>query len=46
VVIALELSLGAVVAGPFDVPEGDLSARIQRVIAAEHAGRSGPMTVH
>jgi hypothetical protein len=35
VVIALELSLGAVVAGPFDIAESDLSAMIQRVMAAE-----------
>ena len=35
VVIALELSLGAVVAGPFDVAERDLSAMIERVVAAE-----------
>ena len=34
VVIALELSLGAVVAGPFDIPEPDLSRMIQRVMAA------------
>jgi hypothetical protein len=37
VVIALELSLGAVVAGPFDIAESDLSAMIQRVMAAERA---------
>lgn len=37
VVIALELSLGAVVAGPFDIAEGDLTARIQRVMAAGRA---------
>ena len=37
VVIALELSLGAVIAGPFDVAERDLTAMIQRVIAAERA---------
>ena len=37
VVIALELSLGAVVAGPFDIAEGDLSAIITRVIAAERS---------
>ena len=37
VVIALELTLGAVVAGPFDVPENDLSTRIERVIAAQRA---------
>jgi hypothetical protein len=35
VVIALELSLGAVVAGPFDIAEHELSAMIQRVIAVE-----------
>jgi hypothetical protein len=48
VVIALELSLGAVVAGPFDVSEGELSSRIQRVIAAERAATHGPAqgTVH
>jgi hypothetical protein len=34
VVIALELTLGAVVAGPFDVPESELSATIARVVAA------------
>jgi hypothetical protein len=35
VVIALELSLGAIVAGPFDIDERDLSAMIQNVMAAE-----------
>ena len=35
VVIALELTLGAVVAGPFDVPESELSAKIERVVAAQ-----------
>lgn len=33
VVIALELSLGAVVAGPFDIPEPQLSGMIERVMA-------------
>ena len=33
VVIALELTLGAVVAGPFDVKESELSAAIARVMA-------------
>lgn len=42
VVIALELTLGAVVAGPFDVAESDLSARVHRVMAAQ---RPSP-TVH
>jgi len=43
VVIALEMTLGAVVAGPFDVAESVLSAKIQRVMDAERAGTS---TVH
>ena len=34
VVIALEVSLGAVVAGPFDIPEPELSHMIERVMAA------------
>jgi hypothetical protein len=42
VVIALEMTLGAVVAGPFDVPESDLSARIERVVAQQ----SRTTTVH
>jgi hypothetical protein len=41
VVIALELSLGAVVAGPFDIAERALSAMIQRVMAAERAAMPG-----
>src|SRR5262245_47145644 len=35
VVIALEMTLGAVVAGPFDIAERQLTAMIARVIAAE-----------
>jgi hypothetical protein len=35
VVIALELTLGAIVAGPFNIAERDLSTMIQNVIAAE-----------
>jgi hypothetical protein len=35
VVIALELSLGAIVAGPFDIAERDLSAMIHNVMTAE-----------
>lgn len=48
VVIALELSLGAVIAGPFDIAERDLSAMIQRVMAAERAAtpNAGTTTVH
>ena len=48
VVIALELSLGAVVAGPFDIAEQDLTTRIQRVINAERAALSkqASATIH
>jgi hypothetical protein len=48
VVIALELSLGAVVAGPFDISEDELTTRIQRVINAERAAVSqrGGATIH
>src|SRR3970040_994338 len=48
VVIALELTLGAVVAGPFDIAEGTLSTMIQRVIAGERGATVGPEsgTVH
>jgi hypothetical protein len=34
VVIALEMALGAVVAGPLDIPEAQLSAMISRVMAS------------
>ena len=34
VVIALEMSLGAAVAGPFDITESDLTKMIQRVVDA------------
>jgi hypothetical protein len=37
VVIALELSLGAIVAGPFDIAESALTGMISRVIAADRA---------
>jgi hypothetical protein len=37
VVIALEMTLGAIVAGPFDIAEGELSARIRSVMNAERA---------
>ncbi len=43
VVIALELTLGAVVAGPFDIPERELTAMMTRVVASE---RSGAETIH
>ena len=37
VVIALEMSLGAVIAGPFDIPERDLNAMIERVMRPDRA---------
>jgi hypothetical protein len=43
VVIALELTLGAVVGGPFDIPERDLSVAIERVMSA---GRSSVQRIH
>ena len=43
VVIALEMSLGAAVAGPFDIPERQLNAAIQRVMDADRATTS---TIH
>ena len=48
VVIALEMRLGAIVAGPFDVPERDLSAAIERVMAADRAaaGAARSETIH
>ncbi len=48
VVIALELTLGAVVAGPFDIAESELTTRIERVMAAGRAAvpaRTGE-TIH
>ncbi len=44
VVIAMELTLGAVVAGPFDLPEHQLSAMIERVVTADRAAT--PTTIH
>ncbi|MBI4885480.1 MAG: hypothetical protein HY824_00130 [Acidobacteria bacterium] len=35
VVIAIEMTLGAVVGGPFDVPEGELTSAIARVMDAQ-----------
>ena len=44
VVIALELTLGAVVAGPFDIAEGELSGLIERAMAADRAAGPPPST--
>jgi hypothetical protein len=48
VVIAIEMSLGAIVAGPFDIAERDLTTMITRVMAAERGPQPGPAsaTIH
>ena len=49
VVIGLELSLGAIVAGPFNIAERDLSAMIQKVMDAERVSvptASASQTIH
>ena len=43
VVIALEMTLGAVIGGPFDIPESRLTGMIRRVMDAE---RDATTTVH
>jgi hypothetical protein len=44
VVIAIEMSLGAIVAGPFDIADRDLSTMIDRVMAAERSPQHRPTT--
>ena len=46
VVIALEMSLGAAVAGPFDIAERDLTKLIQRVVDTARTPPPGAATVH
>jgi hypothetical protein len=48
VVLALELTLGAVIAGPFDIAERDLNTMVARVIATDRVADSSPGsdTVH
>ncbi len=46
VVIAIEIPMGAAVAGPFAVAPADLEARIGRVIQAERRLLSTPGTIH
>ena len=46
VVIALEMSLGAAVAGPFDIAERDLTKLIQKVVDAARMPPPGESTVH
>ena len=44
VVLAIEMSLGAIVAGPFDIAERDLTAMIDRVMAAQRGPVPQPVT--
>src|SRR5690348_4871950 len=44
VVIAIEITLGAAVAGPFSIEAGSLEAMIRRVLAS--SGAPGSETVH
>ena len=47
VVIAIEMGLGAIVAGPFDIAERDLSTLIERVMSAERGPqRPQAETIH
>ena len=47
VVIALEMTLGAVVAGPFDISESDLNSLIERAMSADRVVMAGQSrTVH
>ena len=46
VVVAIEIPMGAAVAGPFAVAQKDLDARIGRVIQAERRLLSPPGTIH
>jgi hypothetical protein len=46
VVIAIEIPMGAAVAGPFAVAQAELDARIGRVIQAERRLLSTPGTIH
>jgi len=43
VVIAIEIPMGAAVAGPFDIPQARLDAMVTRVVAA---ARPSPPVVH
>ena len=46
VVIALEMTLGAVVAGPFEISESALSGLIERAMAADRTAPAHSSTVH
>ena len=46
VVLAIEIPMGAAVAGPFAIAQADLSAKIARVLEAERQLTSAPSTIH
>ena len=46
VVIAIEIPMGAAVAGPFAIPQADLDAKISRVLKMEREFTSPPTTIH
>jgi hypothetical protein len=46
VVIALELTLGAVVAGPFDIAERHLTTLVERAMAADRLQTPASSTIH
>ena len=46
VVIAIEIPMGAAVAGPFAANQSDLTARITRVLALERQLTGAPSTIH
>ena len=47
VVIAIEIPMGAAVAGPFDIDQGRLDALIQGVLKRQSTPpQTGPVTVH
>jgi hypothetical protein len=46
VVVAIEIPMGAAVAGPFAIEQAELDARIGRVIRAERGHLSSPGTIH
>ena len=46
VVIAIEISLGAAIAGPFEIDKGTLEALIKRVLLPPVVATPSPDTVH
>jgi hypothetical protein len=46
VVIAIEIPMGAAIAGPFKIAQADLDARISRVLKTERELASAPSTIH